>query len=986
MPTPRLDVLVLGPTSVMAGEHRLTLDRMLERAVLTRLAMAGGNPVPDERLAADLWGDLEPHRLTARLRVVVSRLRATLGEHSAVVSRSPAGYQAAAHTSDLVAAQAAADRMHAAARAGVHATVRDEARAALECWRGSSLGDLRAVPFAAMESERLDAWRVELTVHRLRAEIALGGAGELIAELAALAGEYPLHEPIAGLLAHALYRSGRQADALDRLARLRRALADELGVDPAPDTAELELRLLRQDPGLLATPLATVPAAPKPAVPRSRAAITAPSTSFLGRDGELAALTAQLREPGVVTLVGGPGSGKSRLAIEAAARVAERGRQVVVVELAPVQREDAMATALNTAAGVDAGAGDAIRAVASAVDGALLLIDNAEHLVEQVSATVRALRTAAPRLTVLVTSQRPLLLAEESQRRVAPLPRNAAMTLFTDRASADAFPADAAVAERAVATICAAVDELPLGIELAAGLTRTLSVTQLAGRVSDRLRLLVGGRRDAAGRHTSLRAALDWSHELLDGPSRAVLRRIGAFSGGFSLEAAEFVAALSEDETGDVAPALADLVDRSLVTAVGSTATGGHRFTLLETVRDYALAQLARADETDTVRGRHLSWCLEYVRELGEDDFASPGAVPAVFAEWPNLLSALELAAGTERATDALRLANALHTPWVARGWFREAVRHFARLSGAPGLAPAEQARTLSAHGYHALQAQRLDEAAELLAAAAEITATLDDPELALAVRYYLGFVDIQRCRPAAAIAALAPGEELARAAGLLRRAATFADALGTAYLISGEPARAAEQYRVAIAIDRERGDEPRLSVSLCNLAQALLDTGDHEQALRLADESDEYARRIDDHQVMPTNAMVRTSVAIAESRLDDAEAHGRTAVATSEPGSGAGAPDLADVLIMKGELGEARELLDEAYRDLQPGTTSWFTARPVSAALALASGDVEEARRLATETRAAFARSGFAWPRYAKRLDEVEAALDAAADAVRGI
>ncbi len=968
----------------MAGENALTVDRMLERAVLTRLAIAGGNPVPDERLAADLWGDLEPHRLTARLRVVVSRLRATLGEHAATISRSPAGYQAAAHTSDLVAAQAAADRMHAAARAGAYDTVREAARTALACWRGSSLGDLRTVPFAAMESERLDAWRVELTVHRLRAEIALGGAGELIAELATLAGEYPLHEPIAGLLAHALYRSGRQADALDRLAKLRRALADELGVDPAPDTAELELRLLRQDPGLLATPVATAPisavATVPPATPQARPPITAPSTSFLGRDGELAALAAQLQEPGVVTLVGGPGSGKSRLAIEAAARIAEQGRHVVVVELGPVQREDAMATALNSAAGVDAGAGDAIRAVASAIDGALLLIDNAEHLVEQVSATVKALRTAAPGLTVLVTSQRPLLLAEESQRRVSPLPRKAAMTLFTDRASADAFPADPATTEQAVATICAAVDELPLGIELAAGLTRTLSVTQLAGRVSDRLRLLIGGRRDAAGRHTSLRAALDWSHELLDGPSRTVLRRIGVFTGGFSLEAAEFVAALAEDETGDVAPALADLVDRSLVTAVGSTATGGQRFTLLETVRDYALAQLAGSDETDAMRARHLRWCLEYVRELGEDDFASPGAVTAVFAEWPNLLSALELAAGTERATDALRLANALHTPWVARGWFREAVRHFARLSGAPGLAPAEQARALSAHGYHALQAQRLDEAAELLAAAAEITATIDDPELALAVRYYLGFVDIQRCRPAAAIAALAPGEELARAAGLLRRAATFADALGTAYLISGEPERAAEQYRVAIAIDKERGDEPRLSVSLCNLAQALLGTGDHEQALRLANESDEYARRIDDHQVMPTNAMVRASVAIAEGRLDDAEAHGRTAVTTSEPGSGAGAPDLADVLIMKGELGEARELLDEAYRTLQPGTTSWFTARPVSAALALASGDVDEARRIATETRAAFTSSGFAWPRYAQRLDEVEAMLAARA------
>jgi hypothetical protein len=184
---------------------------------------------------------------------------------------------------------------------------------------------------------RLDGWRLDLALQRLRAEVELGAGTEITTELAAHVAEHPLHEPLTCLLAGALYLSGRQADALDRLATLRKELADQLGVDPAPGTTDLEMRLLRQDPGLLAP---KPPAAPRPRAARS--SLPVPTTSLLGRGPELSALLAGLAAPGVVTLVGGPGSGKSRLAIEAATRVAAGERPVAFVELAPLRQHDAI--------------------------------------------------------------------------------------------------------------------------------------------------------------------------------------------------------------------------------------------------------------------------------------------------------------------------------------------------------------------------------------------------------------------------------------------------------------------------------------------------------------------------------------------------------------------------------------------------------------------------------------------------------------------
>ncbi|MFI6503673.1 AfsR/SARP family transcriptional regulator [Nonomuraea typhae] len=1151
MPAPSgLDVLVLGP--VVAGGVRV--DRLLERALLARLALASGRPVPDDRLAADLWGESELTRPAERLRVLASRLRAALsplpGSH---LTRTPGGYRLDARPADLDTAREAAERAHAAIRAGHHQLAREAAATALSQWRGAALEDLRAIPYAAAEGARLDAWRLDLLVERLTADLALGSAAEVHAELARLAGEHPLNERLHGLLALALYQTGRQAEALERLTGLRRTLAGELGVDPAPETARLELLILRQDPSLrlpdrpspisstvppepsaglqsaepspvprtaepspasrtaepLSAPEAAQPSAgsahpapshaaesahraadPAPVSPAPASASQAaqpstpsahpapahaaaqlsassahptpahaaaqlsassahpaaepapshaaepvrgssprlpgPMTSFVGRDADLAALVDRLARPGLVTLTGGPGSGKSRLAIEAARAVAA-DRTVTVVELAPLARREAIWAAL----GAEPGADDPAHKTAEQLEGGLLVLDNAEHLVEPAAELVTALLGRTTALTVLVTSQRPLLAAGEELHRVGPLAGAAAARLFRERCAPD----QASAAAEAVTAICAAADRLPLGIELAAGLTRVLTVEQLAARVEDRLRLLVGGRRDAGNRHTSLRAALDWSHDLLEGRERAVLRMVSVFSGGFTLEAAEHVAGYLSDPAvpdpaglrltgphpagsnptgpnhagsnptepnptgpnptgsiptgpgldagsahgasgdapipaGDVAPALAELVDRSLVTV---EAHGGRRFGLLETVKDYARARLAGSGEGEAVRAGHLAWCLEFATRMGEpDDFATAEAVTALFAEWPNLLDALDAAPGTGRAAGGLRLALAMHTPWLIRGWYREAERHFAALADAPGSTVAERAAALCGHGFVTTMIGRFDEAADLLAKADKLAG---DDSLAMNVRYYRGIVEIERGRLPDALPPLLDGLALAERLANRQRMSAFADALGTLHLYSGDAEAALDRYVMANALDRESGDEHGLARGLSNQAQALLGMGRPREAVACAEESGHYARRLDDRQILPLNEQVHGNAAMAAGDLDTAESHLRAALAyADEDGTGAGMAhiDLADVLILRGATGEAATLLAAVYAEAPEGSTPWLAAEAVSAALALARGDRDTALGLAEAATGRYAASGFGWPRYADRLAAV--------------
>jgi len=1074
-----VDVLVLGPTLVRAGDTVLPVDRPLERALLVRLAMGRGTAVPDQRLAGDLWGDEELRRPVERLRVAMSRLRTSLGPHAGLISRSPAGYRLASAPTDLVRAEAAAERLHAAERIGDHAKMRDASAAALAYWRGPALADLRLIRYARIEAERLDAWRLTLTVARLGAELHLGGAGAVTAELSALVVEHPLHEPLAGLLALALYRAGRVADALAQMARLRRALADELGVNLGPESARLELRLLRQDPTLLPTPPpvdpeptaptilrprrvdaphgqpgatvlrlpARAPTRPLDSPPRAfpqrplamvrspadppadqvRPRLPIPETTMVGRDGDRTALRALLRGPTMITLVGPPGGGKSRLALEVAREVADGGRRTVFVQLAPLGREEEVITAVAEAAGVTRDPADPLSRLAAALDGALLVLDHADHLAEQVRSMVTGLWRSAPGLSFLVTSTRALLVADEVAHRVGPLSRAHAIALFADRTgrrrpgpggpTTGSGQADAA-------RICASVDGLPLGIELAAGLARSLPVAQLAGRVTRQLRP-PGGASSSGRPHTSLRAALDWSYQLLDPRERAVLRRLGVFAGDFTLDAAEAVVRGEPIELGDVAPAVAELVARGLVSSY--TEAGRRRLALLETVQAYTLAQLGAAGETEATRTRHLSWCVDRVCASAEDP--GPGTPSIAAAGWPNLATALELAAGQARAADGLRLALALDPHWLAAGRFEEASRHYAALVDAAGATRTERAEAFSNLGWHVARLGRFGEAVELLARAADLLDGGSD-QIALTIRYRQGRLELGRGRLRSAVAALRAGLALAHRSGSPRQRDAVGATLGAALLIAGDADGALEAYRTAAIAGRESGDERGLALGLHREAAALLAAGRTDAAVRLISESDRYASLLSDRRLLRGNQLIRAQAARATGDLAAAERHARTALGplqarlsdSLDTTEALARIELADVLVETGDLVEARALLEArglldtppdhpfpfpdhalpdhalpehafaehslpeqtAGREGRPAALLRLAARPVASALALAEGDLVTAESLVARAEAEFASSGFGWARYAARLAEVRHRLDTSAGLTR--
>ncbi|NUT93149.1 MAG: hypothetical protein HOY78_14105 [Saccharothrix sp.] len=928
---PGVEVRVLGPVDVRAQGVPITLDRPLERALVARLALARGAAVPDGLLAEDLWGEVHLSRPRERLRVLVSRLRASLGGAAGAVSRSAAGYALDAVPVDLVAVEEAAARVRDAARTGDVRTARTSAAEALACWRDTALADVRAVPFAAAEGDRLDGLWLDLLVERVDAELALGLTADT-ATLAPLVAAHPLHERLAGLLAVAHYRAGRQADALAVLASLRRTLADELGVDPAPDTAALELRLLRQDPDL----------APRPPTTR----LPVPPTALFGRDGEVEALTDRLAHVPVVTLTGTAGSGKTRLALEVARRAS---RPVVWLDLTPLRAADELTPALLDAVGLEAGQGDPVPRIATALRGALLVVDNAEHVVDPTAALLGPLLRHGDGLSVLVTSQRPLLITGEEVHPVGPLPAPAAVGLFCDHSGAEPGPA--------VEAICAAVDRLPLGVALAAGLTRALSVEQVAARLDDRLRLLVGGSRDAGVRHTSLRAALDWSHDLLDEPSRSVLRQLAVFVGGWTLEAAERVV------SGDgVAVALADLVDRSLVTVTAGPRFGtaaGPRFGMLETVRQYALDRLAASGSEDGVRARHLAWCTAHAaaHDVREE---TAQTVASLFAEWPNLLSALEHAPGTPRAADGLRLALELDDAWMVRGQSTQVRRIYEALVDAPGVTDAERVRALSNYAFACTQSGQTLMASELLDRAEKL-AVEDDERMR--VLYNRGATEIERGRPGEALVPLREGLAIADRLGRPVSSSAFLCSIGMALMWSGALAEALAAHARANDIDRSLGDEHGLVRGLVNEATVLLASGRTAAALDRAVEAERLAVRLGDTVGLTHVGMIRGRAATDPSR---AAGVFRAVLAQAEAGTDADLirVDLATTLLRLGDAAGARSIVDGLLATQPEPGLVWLVTQPLLAAL---TGDPA----LAAATLAEFESRSFGWPPSVRLLRE---------------
>src|SRR5271170_6470827 len=428
-------------------------------------------------------------------------------------------------------------------------------------------------------------------------------------------------------------------------------------------------------------------------------------TSFVGREEELPQLRGLLAENRLVTLTGAGGVGKTRLAIQIAARLAgEFGDGVRYVDLAPITDPGLVPVTVARALGLPDQPGRSTMDTLTrflADRQMLVVLDNCEHLLDATAELVNALLATATELTLLTTSREPIGVAGEVSWRVPSLSlRDEAIDLFTDRAR-HARPEFVVTDDNAavVAEICARLDGLPLAIELAAARVRALSPSEILESLHDRFRLLTGGARTAVRRQQTLRASVDWSHELLSAPERVLFRRVAAFTGGFDLYGAQAVGAGGDVKHYQVLDQLGLLVDKSLVIADDNGSR--IRYRLLETVRQYGLEKLGESGEADEVRTRHrdhytaVAACLDTRADAGYDQ-----RIEQADAEIDNLRAAFGWSRERCDTALALALASSLQPLWTERGRVREGV---AWLNAAladdnedPAVPPAVRARALA--------------------------------------------------------------------------------------------------------------------------------------------------------------------------------------------------------------------------------------------------------------------------------------------------
>ncbi len=508
-------------------------------------------------------------------------------------------------------------------------------------------------------------------------------------------------------------------------------------------------------------------------------------TSFVGRERELSEVADALTATRLLTLTGAGGCGKTRLAAQAAADALDRfPGGAWWVELAPLADPDAVGPTLGDAVGVKPlpGQSSLEAVVAHLADAqALIILDNCEHLLEVCATAAEALLQGCPAVTVLATSRAPLGVAGEADWRVPSLSlpseraqaepveavaQSDAVRLFIERATKvrPNFAVDAANAP-AIAQICHDLDGIPLAIELAAARVRVLGVERIAAGLGDRFRLLTGGVRSAMPRQQTLRASVDWSHDLLGDEERVLFRRLGVFAGGWALDAVEEVCCEDGLERLAILDLLTSLVEKSLVVVEEHGASV--RYRLLETVRQYALDRLAQAGEVADLRGRHRDVYLARAEQIAPHlEAAGQSAwLDALDVEAANLAAALDHAADTD-GESALRLCVALTVWWKLRGRFALADEAYQRaLGAAPAEPSALRARVLWAHGYLLTYGARFEEAAASELEALEMAQTLEETSTAARALDVLGTIQTYP-DPTGARQGLEQARELARASG----------------------------------------------------------------------------------------------------------------------------------------------------------------------------------------------------------------------------
>jgi len=573
-------------------------------------------------------------------------------------------------------------------------------------------------------------------------------------------------------------------------------------------------------------------------------------TTFVGRAGEVADLTGRLSASRLVTLTGPSGIGKTRLALEVASQLeASYPGGAWMVDLAPVADPELVARALAAALHLPPEPGlDSVEVLITHLRSqqALLVLDNCEQVLEACAGLTETLLEAAPGVTILATTQRALGVKGEEVLSVSPMSlpdpragdtaeaalRSEAVRLFCSRAQAHSasftFTNEVAAA---VVEICLHLEGIPLAVELAAARAAVLTPAEIAERLDDCFRLLTRGPDDAPHRHETLRAALDWSYDLLSPAEAALLRRLSVFSGGASLRAVEEVCSGGEVNRADVLDLVSELVSRSLLTA--DTSGPRARYRMLETVRDYASRRLAESGELDAQRTRHAEWCLALVERsshllLANDQFW----MATIDSELDNIRAGLQWAV-TQEPKLGLRMAVAVAQVWKIRGQLSEGQSWLERALQANPAAPGSlRARALWSIGMLAVlqgDATIATQAVEKSLALARAGGLRRAEAQALNL---LGFISIFTQDPLAAMPLLEESVGLARAANEPSLLVNALVLYGRAHLYLGAPDAARRVFEECLQLTGSDGDQA--DSSLAGLGWAAWIAGDHQEAEEL--------------------------------------------------------------------------------------------------------------------------------------------------------
>ena len=812
---------MLGPIEVVGDAGPLRLGGENARAILAALMLHRARTVSCESLVHAVW-ERPPATAGHAVAVYISRLRRALAAvGSQCIATRETGYSLEIEPDelDLERFRCTASRGRDAMATHDWSTAWTTLGNALDLWRATPFACLTTSPLIEARID-LDEERLSVVEDRVATGLELGLHIDLVPELRRLTREHREREPFWSALMLALYRSGRQVDALEAFRDARRELQDTYGLEPGAAIRELQRRILEQDPTLELRRLkvATI-------------SLPSPPSSFVGRERDLDEASMILAEPDarLLTVVGPGGLGKTRFAIELARRLADRFPDGMTwIPLDALEDPAQVVREVAAACGVNAASGDPLGAVSHALRGTstLLVLDCFEHVLDA-APDVHRLLERTPELCVLVTSRERLGLSAEHLFWLPPLLPDDAAELFVARARAvsRSTPVDFGV----VREVCERLDRLPLAIELVA--------SQLEPRTRDGLlatverSLDVDSRRDPTTRHRTMRRTLDWSYALLDEDERCALRWLSVFAGGFTLEAAE---SLTDATRRDVER----LERKSLVTADDRV-----RYRMLDTIRAYAAERLETSGEVALLRRRHARWFTDLARSLEPSTWIDASAEGhATFdAELPNLRIALQHAVGEADGGSAASIVRALAPYLYAKVSRREGHEMTRSTLSLPGIDPVDRGHVLYYDAAISMDMGLVDETRAALLEAETLFAEAGDA-------HGLSMVENLRCFHAAALGNYAEahtaGERscaYAHEAGsealeeLAREHLCFALlGLGADSEVRDEEAlaRCLELSRAAVRRAEDNGNPYNLVLAHGNIANPLLELGELAQAL----------------------------------------------------------------------------------------------------------------------------------------------------------